>query len=93
MEKELMLSIIRKHPLYFGLLCAIAGVTMMWLFLRALNPNPVGHLVAVALDSMTCTNTSTEEAYIAVSNSGEVRCFYKQPGVFGKITSGHLRYL
>jgi protein-S-isoprenylcysteine O-methyltransferase Ste14 len=88
-----MINLIRKHPLYYGLACAILGIVMMWTFLRVLNPNPVGHLVAMALDSMTCTNTKTEEAFLAVSLDGEVRCFYKQPGVFGKITSGHMRHL
>jgi hypothetical protein len=88
-----MLNLIRKHLFYFALCNVMIGIALSWLFLRALNPSPVAHLVAMALDSTICTNTKTEEAFLAVSNRGEVRCFYKQPGVFGRISSGHLRYL
>jgi hypothetical protein len=90
----MMVNIIRKHPLYFGMLCAILGMTMTWSFLRVLHPNPVSFLVAVALDSHICQGNKNETGYIAVDIQGsELRCFYKQDGVYGKISSGHLRLL
>lgn len=90
----MMVNIIRKHPLYFGMLCVTLGMTMTWLFLRVLHPNPVSFLVAVAVDTQMCQAKQHETGYIAVDTLGsELRCFYKQHGVFGKITSGHLRHL
>jgi hypothetical protein len=89
-----MLAIIRKHLLKFALCNLILGIALSWLFLRALHPSPVSLLVAVALDSMTCSDGKNSTGYLGIHyQSGEIRCFDKQDGVFGKITSGHLRYL
>lgn len=89
-----MLAIIRKHLLKFALCNVILGIALSWLFLRALHPSPVSLLVAVAYDSMTCSDTKTTTGYVGIHyESGEIVCFDKQNGVFGKIKHGHLRYL
>jgi hypothetical protein len=89
-----MLELIRKHLLKFALCNLILGIALSWLFLRALHPSPVSLLVAVALDSMVCSDTKTSYGYIGIHyQSGEIVCFDKQHGYLGKIKSGHMRYL
>jgi len=89
-----MLSLIRKHLLLFAVCNVIAGICLSWLLMRVLHPSPVSLLVAVAYDSMVCSDTKTTTGYIGIHyESGEIVCFDKQHGYLGKIKSGHMGYL